>query len=63
MAVGNGAQAWFGWPTSLRIEALLEQLVRRAPDLAAQQTLAAEIQGQAFEDVQYYQLGPLLQSH
>ena len=52
----NGAQAWFGWPTSPRIEALREQWLD-APDLAAQQTLAAEIQGQAFEDVPYYPLG------
>jgi peptide/nickel transport system substrate-binding protein len=52
----NGAQAWFGWPTSPRIEALREQWFD-APDLAAQQTLAAEIQGQAFEDVPYYPLG------
>jgi peptide/nickel transport system substrate-binding protein len=52
----NGAQAWFGWPSSPRIEALREQWFD-APDLAAQQTLAAEIQVQAFEDVPYYPLG------
>jgi peptide/nickel transport system substrate-binding protein len=52
----NGAQAWFGWPSSPRIEALREQWFD-APDLAIQKTLAAEIQAQAFEDVPYYPLG------
>ena len=53
---GNGAQAWFGWPSSPKIEALREQWFD-APDLGAQETLAAEIQAQAFEDVPYYPLG------
>jgi peptide/nickel transport system substrate-binding protein len=52
----NGAQAWFGWPTSPRIEALREQWFD-APDLQTQQALAGEIQAQAFEDVPYYPLG------
>ena len=52
----NGAQAWFGWPSSSRIEALREAVVRR-PDLATQSTLAARIQAQAFEDPPYYPLG------
>ena len=53
---GNGAQAWFGWPSSPKIEALREQWFD-APNLDAQETLAAQIQRQAFEDVPYYPLG------
>ncbi len=53
---GNGAQAWFGWPSSPRIEELREQWLD-APDLASRKQLAAEIQAQAFEDVPYYPLG------
>jgi peptide/nickel transport system substrate-binding protein len=52
----SGAQAWFGWPTSQRIEALREQWFD-APDLETQHALAGEIQAQAFEDVPYYPLG------
>jgi peptide/nickel transport system substrate-binding protein len=52
----NGAQAWFGWPASPRIEALREQWLDTS-DPAAQHGLAAEIQAQAFEDVPYYPLG------
>jgi peptide/nickel transport system substrate-binding protein len=52
----SGTQAWFGWPSSPRIEALREQWID-TPDPAAQHTLAAEIQKQAFEDVPYYPLG------
>jgi peptide/nickel transport system substrate-binding protein len=53
---GNGAQAWFGWPSSPKIEALREQWFD-APNQGAQEALAAQIQGQAFEDVPYYPLG------
>jgi peptide/nickel transport system substrate-binding protein len=53
---GNGAQAWFGWPSSPKIEALREQWFD-APNQGAQETLAAQIEGQAFEDVPYYPLG------
>jgi peptide/nickel transport system substrate-binding protein len=52
----SGAQAWFGWPTSPRIEALREQWFD-ASDPETQQTLAGAIQAQAFEDVPYYPLG------
>jgi len=53
---GNGAQAWFGWPTDEKIEALREQWFD-APDLDAQKRIAAEIQVQAFADVPYVPLG------
>ncbi len=52
----NGAQAWFGWPSSPGMEAAREQWFD-APDLATQKARAREIQAQAFEDVPYYPLG------
>jgi peptide/nickel transport system substrate-binding protein len=52
----NGDQAWFGWPSSSRIEELRESWFD-APNLAAQRTLAERIQEQAFEDLPYYPLG------
>jgi peptide/nickel transport system substrate-binding protein len=44
---GNGAKAWFGWPTAPKIEALIDAWFK-APDLAAQKEIAAEIQTQAY---------------
>jgi peptide/nickel transport system substrate-binding protein len=46
---GNGPNAWFGWPTAPKLEALRDQWLR-APDIATQKTLARDIQLQAFED-------------
>jgi peptide/nickel transport system substrate-binding protein len=40
----NGGQAWFGWPSSSRIEELREAWFD-APNVAAQRTLAGRIQG------------------
>lgn len=53
---GNGKAAAPGWPDSPRLEALRDEWFA-APDLAAQQTLAQQIQVQAFEDVPYIPLG------
>jgi peptide/nickel transport system substrate-binding protein len=53
---GNGKNAWFGWPTMPKIEALRDAWFA-APDLAAQKKIGVEIQTQAFEDVPYYPLG------
>ncbi len=53
---GNGASAWFGWPTAPKIEALRDAWFD-APDLAAQQKICAEIQQQVFIDVPYVPLG------
>jgi peptide/nickel transport system substrate-binding protein len=53
---GNGERAWFGWPTSERIEALRNEWFA-APDLEAQKKIAAEIQKAAFEDVPYIPTG------
>jgi len=52
----NGEHAWFGWPSSPRLEALREQWLD-ATDLAAQKAIAADIQAQAFADVPYYPVG------
>jgi peptide/nickel transport system substrate-binding protein len=53
---GNGAAAWFGWPSDPDLERLREAWFA-APDLGAQKKIAAEIQIQAFQDVPYYPLG------
>ncbi len=53
---GNGAAAWFGWPTDPDLERLRDAWFA-APDLASQKKIAAAIQVQAFEDVPYYPLG------
>ncbi len=43
----NGEKAWFGWPSDPKIEALIDAWFN-APDLAAQQNLAADIQVEAY---------------
>ena len=53
---GIGPQAWPGWPSSPRSEALRDAWFD-APDPAAQKRIAADIQAQAFLDVPYYPLG------
>jgi len=53
---GNGKQAWFGWPTSERIEQLRLDWFN-APDLETQKKICREIQLQVFEDVPYIPLG------
>ncbi|WP_159993444.1 ABC transporter substrate-binding protein [Roseomonas sp. 18066] len=52
----RGDASYPGWFESRRIEGLRDQWLE-APDLAAQQRLAAEIQAAAFEEVPYYPLG------
>jgi peptide/nickel transport system substrate-binding protein len=56
MLRGNGGNAYFGWPTSPRLEELRDAWFD-APDLAGQKKIAAEIQAQAFIDVPYIPLG------
>jgi peptide/nickel transport system substrate-binding protein len=56
---GNGNDAWFGWPTSPRLEALREAWFDAA-DLAAQKQIAASIQEQFFQDLPYIPLGQYL---
>lgn len=53
---GNGQNATVGWPSSPKLEELRTAWLR-APDLAAQQKLCAEMQLQAFHDVPYIPLG------
>lgn len=55
----NGENAWFGWPSAPKLEALRDQWFD-APDLAAQKTIAREIQLQFFQDLPYYPLGQYL---
>ncbi|WP_149538708.1 ABC transporter substrate-binding protein [Siccirubricoccus phaeus] len=58
---GNGAQGWWGWSSSERLEALRQQWFD-APDLAAQQAAAREMQAVAFEEVPTLPLGQYFQS-
>lgn len=53
---GNGKQAWFGWPTSEKLEQLWLDWFN-APDVKAQKKICREIQLQVFEDVPYIPLG------
>jgi peptide/nickel transport system substrate-binding protein len=57
---GNGKAAAPGWPNSPKIEELRDAWFK-APDLAAQQSLARELQLQAFQDLPYIPLGQYLQ--
>jgi len=57
---GNGQSAWFGWPTMPKIEELRSQWFD-APDLAAQQKLAQEIQRLGFQEAPYLPLGQYFQ--
>jgi peptide/nickel transport system substrate-binding protein len=53
---GNGKDAAPGWPSSPKIEELRNQWFV-APDIAAQKSLAEQLQLQAFQDVPYIPLG------
>ncbi len=53
---GNGGDAWFGWPSAPKLEALREAWFD-APDLDAQKRLGRDIQAQFFQDVPYIPLG------
>ena len=55
----NGKNAGPGWPSSPALEDLRAQWFA-APDLAAQQAIAAKMQVQAFQDVPYVPLGQQL---
>ena len=57
---GNGTSAWFGWPTLPKLEELRTAWLE-APDTAAQQKIAADIQAQAFQDVPYLPVGQYFQ--
>ena len=53
---GNGEKAWFGWPTSPKMEALREEWFA-APDLPAQQKLTAAMQAEFWDFLPYIPLG------
>lgn len=53
---GNGADAWFGWPTAPKLEALRDAWFD-APDAEAQKRIGRDIQEQFFVDMPYLPLG------
>jgi peptide/nickel transport system substrate-binding protein len=53
---GNGAQAWFGWPTAPRLEALRERWLD-APELASRKAIARQMQRTALVEVPYSPTG------
>ncbi|HZS82476.1 MAG TPA: ABC transporter substrate-binding protein [Stellaceae bacterium] len=55
----NGDGAWFGWPKDDEIEKLRDEWFK-APDLAEQKRLAAEIQKRAYEIASYVPTGQFL---
>jgi peptide/nickel transport system substrate-binding protein len=57
---GNGADSWFGWPVAPELERLRDQWLK-ASDPAAQKSIAAQIQAQAFIDVPFLPLGQFFQ--
>jgi peptide/nickel transport system substrate-binding protein len=52
----NGDGAWFGWPKDDAIEKLRDEWLK-APDLATQKTIAAEVQKAAYQSVPYVPTG------
>jgi len=56
---GNGTAAWPGWPTIPRLEALRDAWFV-APDLAAQQRIAREIQDVTMDELPYVPVGSYL---
>jgi len=58
---GNGASAWYGWPTNAAIEALREQWIDGS-DTAERKRLATAMQQEAFTDALYVPLGQYFQS-
>ncbi len=57
---GNGKDAWFGWPTSAKLEELRDAWFD-APDLTHQQQLCRELQLQNWVDVPFIPLGQFFQ--
>ncbi len=53
---GNGAGAWFGWPTNPKMEALYDAWFE-APDLAAQRKIVDDMQTVFWDDPPYAPLG------
>ncbi|MDR3415456.1 MAG: ABC transporter substrate-binding protein [Nevskia sp.] len=53
---GNGLQAWFGWPTSPKLEGMRDAWFD-APDVAAQRKICEQIQLTVWDEVPYIPLG------
>jgi peptide/nickel transport system substrate-binding protein len=53
---GNGKDAWFGWPTIPRLESLRDDWFE-APNLAAQQAIAADLQRVMLDEVPFIPVG------
>jgi peptide/nickel transport system substrate-binding protein len=60
-ANGEGPGAWFGWPTSPKIESLRDAWFD-APDFATQKKICDDIQRQVLIDLPYVPLGQYLQA-
>ena len=58
--LGNGGSAWFGWPTSPRIEQLRTDWFD-APDDAARRRATTAIQAAVWEEVPFVPLGQFFQ--
>lgn len=56
---GHGKDAWYGWPTAPRLDALCSAWFD-APDLAAQKRIGVAIQLQFFQDLPHIPLGQYL---
>jgi peptide/nickel transport system substrate-binding protein len=56
----HGAQAWAGWPTDARLEALRDRFLD-SKDAAEQGAIIAEIQATAFDSVPFVPLGQIQQ--
>ncbi len=56
MLRGNGAEAWFGWPTDPKLEQLRSAWFE-AKDLAQQEAIARAMQREAFVSVPYIPVG------
>jgi len=57
---GNGADAWYGWPTIPKLEAARSAWFD-APDLATQRVLCAEMQRAVLDAAPHIHLGQILQ--
>jgi len=55
---GNGGDAWFGWPSSPRLEDLRDQWLEEV-DSTAQKVIARQIQSVALEEVPFIPLGQI----
>jgi peptide/nickel transport system substrate-binding protein len=58
---GNGAGAWYGWPTDPKIEELRQKFID-ATDEAGRKQAAAELQTEAFTEAMFVPLGQYFQS-